>query len=768
MDLFVNPGLLWFSALIAAPIIIYLIHRQHYQRRKWAAMEFLVRALRKSRRRLQLQNLLLLLARILIILLVVLAAARPILRQVSLGSPAGARSNWILVLDISYSMGYREGTSSLFDRARETLIRIADDLVRPDDSVALMTMAHDPEKILARRHLTAAELAEFRAELTRELEDLRLSARSIRLVPALRLLDDLTQEFSDAAGEPEPCKIILFSDLQAKDWLGDDGPRDREAREILEGLRKRGNTISVARLSSDERRLNVAITGLSVRPRLVAREVPVSVSVTVENLGERDAENLDLTLRILAAEELAEDAEQREALLGEVLRLPAGESATRTVSHRFDAAGYHVVSAEVRSDGLVLDNRRFLTIDVEDDLELVLVDGDPSIQLLERETFYLERALQPRDDGAGGLGVRLSPFLPQYVTVDQLGDVDWSRFSVAILADVAEIPPASRRALERFVSEGGALLVFLGDNVRADEYNEQFLKEGGGLLPVPLLGSRGDPSAAVFLQFSDPAHPVARYFQTHESNLYLSGAIVAFFRYFEVDARELPSGVRVLCRFNDLERSPAVFDNAYGRGRVMWFLSSADRSWNDLPVWQDYVVFLYESISYLVGFGTRADNLEVGETFVRQYPGEQFASQVVLRAPSGEDSILSRERVQPLAMREIPGEKRFRISHEDTSIPGIYRLELHRPQSPDTKTVEAFAVNVDPEEGKLRTLSSDDFEIHFGFRPAAYDATEKAESLAEQEGALRGHEYAPWLLFLAVCLLLAETAMAFWFGRGGR
>ena len=34
-------------------ILIYLINRQRYRRRKWAAMEFLLKALKKSRRRLQ-------------------------------------------------------------------------------------------------------------------------------------------------------------------------------------------------------------------------------------------------------------------------------------------------------------------------------------------------------------------------------------------------------------------------------------------------------------------------------------------------------------------------------------------------------------------------------------------------------------------------------------------------------------------------------------------------------------------------------------------
>jgi hypothetical protein len=74
---FANPALLGFLALGLIPIVIYLINRQRYHRRPWAAMEFLLRAMKRHRRRLRLENLLLLLLRTLALLLFVMAMARP-------------------------------------------------------------------------------------------------------------------------------------------------------------------------------------------------------------------------------------------------------------------------------------------------------------------------------------------------------------------------------------------------------------------------------------------------------------------------------------------------------------------------------------------------------------------------------------------------------------------------------------------------------------------------------------------------------------------
>ena len=767
-QLFINPLFLWFSALVSVPIIIYLINRHRYRRRKWAAMEFLLRALRKNQRRLQLQNLLILLLRILVILLLVLAMARPVLRQNPLGLAAGENQNWVLVIDVSYSMDYREGVRSLFDQARETLDQMVEGLLQNGDSAALMTLAHEPRVLLGKGAVTP----EYRQRLLREIEDLTLTSRSLRLVPSLALLEELLRkDFVGLTGAPEGCRIILFSDLQRKDWLEEDQPRSPEIREIIQRIQQRGGQFSVARLSA-EKKLNVAVTDLSLKPELVAREVPVLLNVTVQNLGNERAENLDLTLRIRSAREMDPSGEEEgEAQLGEVLAIPARGSVTRPLPYRFDSSGHYTVVAEVRSDGLVLDNRRFLVVPVEDDVEVLLVDGDPAAELVDRETFYLEQALKPTDDDLGALGGRYTPFLPHYITDDQLGDIDLDRFSVVILANVPEVPKPVVSALKAYVREGGALMVFLGENVRADHYNEQFFEGEKGLLPLPLGDRWGDRETPVNLQFFDPGHPVARYFEEQKKRSFLHGGIVSFYHYVKVEQPAPDSDIRILARYNDLDFSPAIFDNSYGRGRAMWVTTTADKEWNDLAVWQDYVVFIYESISYLMGFSSRSLNLEVGEPFVRYYDGKDFAQEVLLSVPSSDRSDLA-NRVLRRAMRPVDredsGGSQLHIDHENTSVPGLYRLDLKRMQAAQEDRVEYFAVNVNTEEGDLRGMASSDFEDYFGMEPTLFDASSKFRDMARKKDLLRGREYWGWALGAVLVLLLLETVLAQFFGRRAR
>jgi Mg-chelatase subunit ChlD len=772
--IFVNPANLWLAGLVSVPVIIYLINRHRYHRRRWAAMEFLLRAMKKSRRRLQLQNLLLLLIRVAVILLLVLAVLRPVLRQAPWSGADAASQNWVLALDTSYSMGYQDGAGSLFEQAKSTLKDMVDQLLKGGDRVALVTMAYDPQVLVGCDRLGSDQ----QRRILEGVKDVKLTNFPLRLVASLRVLEEASEQFTDTANDPEGVHVVLFTDLQRKDWLVEASgppspgegerlqaaPISSEAREILQGLAKRGSTFSVARLAAEERKVNVAVTDLAVEPEIVARGVPVLIRVVVKNFGDRDVENLDLSLRIDPEPE--DDAS--EAQLGEVVRLPAGEAITRTLPHRFDASGYHSVVAEVRSDGLTTDNRRQLAVRVEDDVEVLLVDGEPAVDPLESEMVFVEAALAPRDDGLGPLASRFTPFQPSTVVPTQLADLDWKQYAAVIAGNVDEFPEASMVALERYVAEGGALVVFLGPRVRPEYYNDRLHRGGQGLLPLRLGEERGSALAPVYLQIADKTHPVAAYFLSHPDQTYLTRPIVPFY-FFVQAAQPLPdSSVRVFCRFNDLDSSPAVFDNPFGRGRVLWVTSTADKGWNELPVWQDFVVFVYESIYYLVGFRMRSENLRVGEPFVHIYESEEYAPEVLLKAPPDPGSQLAGIRTFRVPMREIAGDKRFQVQYDDTSVPGVYKLELSRGNLTAEDSVEYFAVNVETEESDLRPLAVEDLEEYFDLKVTTYDARERVRSLEAQAQLLRGREYWTWCLFAVLALLLLETALAQLFARRSR
>src|SRR6478672_2097763 len=76
---FVTPAFLAAGLLLASlPIIIHILNRRRYKIVHWAAMEYLLAAMKKNRRRLKFEQWLLLVTRCLVLALLGLALARPL------------------------------------------------------------------------------------------------------------------------------------------------------------------------------------------------------------------------------------------------------------------------------------------------------------------------------------------------------------------------------------------------------------------------------------------------------------------------------------------------------------------------------------------------------------------------------------------------------------------------------------------------------------------------------------------------------------------
>ena len=113
---FLHPGLAWGALLAGVPILIHLLNRQRFSPTPWGAMRFVEAAWRRTRRRMQLENLLLLLLRAGAIALLAMALARPFLEESSpLAALTEKRRDLVVVIDTSASMGCLLYTSDAAD-----------------------------------------------------------------------------------------------------------------------------------------------------------------------------------------------------------------------------------------------------------------------------------------------------------------------------------------------------------------------------------------------------------------------------------------------------------------------------------------------------------------------------------------------------------------------------------------------------------------------------------------------------------------------------
>ena len=100
------PILQFGIAATSLPILVHLLNRRKYREMRWAAMRFLVAAMRKNQRRVKVEQWLLLAIRTLVVLLVVCAMAKPFLESLGAVALPGQRTHRVIVLDGSLSMAY--------------------------------------------------------------------------------------------------------------------------------------------------------------------------------------------------------------------------------------------------------------------------------------------------------------------------------------------------------------------------------------------------------------------------------------------------------------------------------------------------------------------------------------------------------------------------------------------------------------------------------------------------------------------------------------
>src|SRR4051794_27509644 len=145
---FANVSMLGGLAAASLPIIIHLLNRRKFREMNWAAMRFLLAAIRKNQRRIRIEQWILLAIRTLLVIFVVTAMARPFLESLgALPLLPGQRTHWVLVLDGSRSMDTTTAGTSRFDQAKEIAARLAKD-ARQGDAISVVLMADPPRTVI--------------------------------------------------------------------------------------------------------------------------------------------------------------------------------------------------------------------------------------------------------------------------------------------------------------------------------------------------------------------------------------------------------------------------------------------------------------------------------------------------------------------------------------------------------------------------------------------------------------------------------------------
>ena len=759
LNFFLHPWLLAGTASASIPVIIHLLNRQRYKKVAWAAMHWLWASFKKSRRRLQVEQLLLLIIRTLILLLLALAIARPLL-QYGAGLLTGrAALHRVIVLDNSYSMGQQANGKPLFEKAKLAAIELAGQLGTNDSLDVLLTGEGNPEALRDDRLVSSRDLVR-KGDVLNTIKNAPLGDGGTNIP---RCIAAAARVFSERKMPNQRREIIVITDQTRNAWLRPDrqprtlDPADQAALSDVLGDTTNKPRIVVMRLHGEAQTDNFAASQIEIDEKVVPAHADKQIVATINSFAPAKRTGLNVKLKV-------DKEDVRTEILGSI---SPEKPETVTLRHVFDEPGSHALTIEVESnDILPTDNFAYLAVDVEEQMRVLCVDGQQRAGANASSTDYLKQALSPskmEEVHAGRM-----PLYPEVIADSAFPDANLENYRLVILANVAAdmLPKEKVQALIQYVKQGGSLVIFCGERVDPALYNRDL----GELLPLN-LGERvgtGDPTGlAESVNDKQIEHPAIAHF----SNLKGLAQLKTFMRFkFVPKAGKADDTVRTVLAYEN--GAAAALEKRLGLGRVIVFGTSADQTWNNWPGKTAYMPLMNFIALDLITPPYLQRNRMVGQRFTlplnRGDVGAARREGIRLIDPIGE--TLTMEINPELAVAESGVVKRAGIY--SATIPG------------ETKRQLFFAVNRYVDEGDLATI--DDREIqafiprNIGDNPAQVffkgvlqsdislagdDVKQVQDELAAKNS---GRELWRWFVWVVLFLLVAESLLAKRYGDFNR
>lgn len=733
---FASPWLLWGLALGAAPIVIHLLNRRKFKETQWAAMRFLLEAVRKHSRRLRIEQLVLLAVRTLLLVLLVSALAQPLVEQLGAFFQPSQPAHKIIVIDASLSMGLQVREQTLFDRARDVAGRIAE-AARQGDAFNLVRLSNIPPAAIV------PTPAFQPAKVVEEIEQMQLPHGRGNLLPCLARAADLLK----AAPELPQKEVFIVSDFQRATWACETADDVARLRALLKQIDEAGRLVLVDLGQTGA--ANLAVSRFEAAEEFVATGRPVRFRATVHNYG--DERIAGRGIEFFVDDRLIE---QRS------VEINPGADALEAFSHDFSTGGEHRVRVQLQKDSLPLDDQRWLAIPVKDHLRVLCVNGRPAGQALGKATGYLELALAPQRSAAGmppaaasrGSGFHAYSLIePRVVNEGELLALDLNAYDCVFLCDVPLFTDREARLLETYLRGGGGVVWCLGPQVQADNYNQTLYRDGAGILPAKLgdrVGNLQQVEEAFAFDAREYAHPIVNPFEGNPGAGLLTTQTYAYLR-----ATPSPQGApRVALAFDTGD--PAIIEAGIGRGRSILVTTSVDDAWGVWPLWPSFLPLIHEIVEFAVAGRWGERQRLVGESLSGVFPAAALDVDVSVAPPEG----------PTLPAHVTADDSLSAFSFDATAQSGIYAIEFSGPPA----RRELFSVNVDARESNLAKYSQEelarellpgvDFDYDTNWQDR--DETPAAAPIVERGGLTR------WLLYAALYLLFVEQMLAWNFRWG--
>ncbi len=728
--IFAAPFMLLGLGALAAPIVIHLLARSRTAPVEWPTLRFLKVARQISAQRSRLKHLLVLLLRLLLLTALVLAMAKPHDQDAWAGS-----SQWpttlVIVLDNSYSMGYRRDAEvpTRYELAKQVALTQIKTLGL-NDEVALV-LSNEHAQILTdqptRDHEAAHQLV-LEAPLSMAGTDhvaALAAAFALAQLDAPDLADKNDKDTTNGAVRVREQRsarrhVLLITDMQHSGW-----------HRVID--QKLFDKVAVPAPLTVVNVATAAATNRWIKQAQVADSATDVLNVKVDLGRHRPA------LQTAATAHITLWIDGQKATSPQLVGPHARQ--VRLVAD-LPAPGLHLCELKMDEDGLPIDDSYFFAVEVPTTNRITIVDGDAATLPHLAETYYFRAALERPTSGAPAWAI-------DQIDAERLSAAPLDHHGCLVLANVAHLDGSALRRVENFLYSGGSVLITMGDKARIDHYNRDW-----SFLPIRLDRVLGDPGrtrsygvlveAAELPIFSGP----------------LDFSAARFFTFAGSD----PTTLKGELWMSFSNGSPALVSAPFGDGqqsssggRVVLFLSAIDADWSNLPLRRVFVPLVDRLCTHLTKRRMTVRRLMLGRPVRFSGPTTLDRQPVTVTAPDGTSETL-------LAAVDEAGEQAVAV-YRGTDQLGLYRVDA----DPQLRNMGAFAVNLDVRDSNLSTTEPEKIIAAAGDQPIRFLTEGPAGPAAWQpssgKSTTQQRPYWPWLLLAAFVLFAAETIAANLFTR---
>tara|TARA_B100000686_G_scaffold177973_1_gene184901 strand:+ start:1128 stop:3236 length:2109 start_codon:yes stop_codon:yes gene_type:complete len=649
---FSSPFFLFGLLGVSVPVLIHLLTRRQQKHVRFSAIYLLFQSQKRSIKKSKPNRLLLLFLRCLAITLFSLALANPFF---SLGNSKALRNNsptsYVFIVDDSFSMRSRVKDKNLFELAIQFLSNLLKQI--PEGSEFSLILGSYPARIDQTWNSQKGNFEKL-------FQNIRPSYQTTDIGHSLKKAADLLK-----TAKNKNKKIILLTDLDKNGW----------DKEILSGTKPLPYMhLQIYNFSALSLKQNqVAVKSVHTQQEFLAHSRILKIKTKIKNLSN---ENQRFPVSLILDKKLKKEV---------LIEIQAEQTISKDFTIPLRKGDPIQGEIKVGNDVLPVDNRRYFSHHPNQNLKVLVVDGDPGSVSQQSESFYLERALNP-------FSVSFSHIDPTISTLAELPLRKLSDFSVVILANVRELPIDYELVLEDFVLHGGALILGMGDQVDAKYYNEKL----GNLLPVTLEAIQNINTTHLLLK--NIKHPVMRAFSEKTIEEMKD---ISFNSIYTVQVKN-NTNFKVANWF--INKNPAVIETKAGKGKIVVFLSSLDRAWNDFPIQPTFLPWIQRWTQYAArGLGNNShQNLLVGETYQQNSNEGRWA----IQTPEGNLHLAT----------TTDGKTTLRKNFK----PGVYSIfKLPENYLQDTITklplgsqpFGTFTINIDTKESSPQKISEDNIKV---------------------------------------------------------